>query len=153
MLTRGYIRRKNPPGVGHFFVIGTTTRSSLLGGELKKNRQLCVRPMWETFRRGIAFAGKVLNESAVYIPSFQDGVSFSSMVYKGIARLPIICVCIIINVANMTEEKAREGQSSNAEQFRSRYSNSYSPCVPPGVDSKYMALPCAFYKTVSDHSE
>lgn len=81
--TRGYIRRKNPPGVGHFFVIGTTTRSALLGGDLYSNRQLCARPMWELFRRGTAFAGKVLNESALYVPSYADGVTFSSMVYKG----------------------------------------------------------------------
>lgn len=84
VVTRGYIRRRNPPGVGNFFVIGTTCLSALVGGELRKNRQLCIRPMWEIFRRGIATAGKVLKESALYLPSYDDGVSFSSMVYKGI---------------------------------------------------------------------
>lgn len=83
VLTRNYIRRRNPPGVGRFFIIGTTTVSQLVTGEEKKNRQLCIRPMWELFRRGVAFAGKVLGEKALFIPTFTDGVSFSSRFYRG----------------------------------------------------------------------
>lgn len=83
ILARGYVRRKNPPGVGLFFLPGTTTLSALLGGNTQSNRQICVRPMWELFRRGMAFVGNVLGLPALYVPTFKDGVSFSSMVYRG----------------------------------------------------------------------
>lgn len=136
VITRGYIRRRNPPGVGNFFVIGTTCLSALVGGETKKNRQLCIRPMWETFRRGIASTGTIIKESALYLPSYEDGVSFSSMVYKGMHNSMLNLFHDFTWFTEPSEDQAGKGRGGNAEQFRSRYSNVYSPCVPPGIDSE-----------------
>lgn len=74
-----YIRRKAPPGVAEFFLLGTVTLSKLLGGESDKNRQLCLRPMWELFGRSQAFIGAMLKKRGYYVSTFQGGVSFSSL--------------------------------------------------------------------------
>lgn len=74
-----YIRRNSPPGIAEFYVVGTVMLSSLLGGAPDKNRQLCIRPMWEQLGRGTAFIGALLKKSAFYVSTFRDGVSFSSM--------------------------------------------------------------------------
>lgn len=79
-----YIRRITPPGVAQFFTVGTVMLSSLLGGATDRNRQICIRPMWE-LSRGIAFMGAVFNTNALYLPTFRDGISLSSMFKKGAA--------------------------------------------------------------------
>lgn len=83
--TDPYIRRKSPPGVAHFYTVGTVVLSSLLGGAKDRNRQICIIPMWE-LTRGLAFVGAVLGTEAFYVPTFRDGVSFSSMFVKKCER-------------------------------------------------------------------
>lgn len=79
----GYIKKKMPPEIGQFYLVGTVTLSSLSTGREKSNRQLCLRLMWELAPRAFSFVGVVTGHRFLYVPSFSNGVTFSTMVYKG----------------------------------------------------------------------
>lgn len=144
--SRGYIRRKKPPGVGHFYIIGISTLSALLGGDQRKNRQISVRPMSDTFHRGIAFGGKILNMKAVYVPSFKDGISFSSMVYRGAKQ--VVSSSLLYGTLTFEADPAErnsDGQGDSKHpppptvtypRYKSKYSNTLTAITPPGVDSE-----------------
>lgn len=79
----GYIKRRMPPEIGQFYLVGLVTLSSLSTGKEKANRQLCLRLMWELAPRAFSFIGIVIGHRFLYVPSFSSGVTFSTMVYRG----------------------------------------------------------------------
>lgn len=77
-----YIKKKLHQDIAQFFLLGTVTRSSLSTGT-HKNRQLCIRLMWEAAPRAFSFMGSVVQKSVLFVQSFSNGVTFSTMVSKG----------------------------------------------------------------------
>lgn len=137
-----YIRRKAPPGVAEFFIIGTVTLSKLLGGEVDKNRQLCLRPMWELFGRSQAFIGAMLKKKGYYVSTFQSGVSFSSL-FPQKRKFEILSLLPFFPDGGFFQLAREDGRTYPS---RSRYSNTVLPFTPSGVDGECMSVDCrCFY--------
>lgn len=124
-----YVRRISPPGPAEFYLVGTVMLSSLLGGARDKNRQLCLRPMWELLGRATSFVGALLKKKSYYVNTFRDGLSFSSMMApRGISGHSFIhrfCadqLCLI--------------DGKEKWDPKPRYTNTFLPFTPPGVDSE-----------------
>lgn len=136
-----YIKKKIPPEIGHFFLIGTVTLSSLSTGRENANRQLCLRLMWETAPRAFSFISIVSGKRFLYIPSFQNGVTFSTMVYRS-----TLTVGILLRFSEQFWPTAPDQQKASNDspaktnfgpsQPRSRFSNSAQGYIPPGVDGE-----------------
>lgn len=77
-----YIKKKLHQDIANFFLLGTVTLSSLSTGT-KKNRQVCIRLMWEAAPRAFSFMGSVIKKNVLFVQSFANGVTFSTMVLKG----------------------------------------------------------------------
>lgn len=90
-LSGQYIARKMPGDIAEFYLVGTVTLSALSTGKPKTNRQICCRLMWETAPRAFSFIGIVMDRGPFYVPSFQSGVSFSTMAYRGELLLCVRC--------------------------------------------------------------
>lgn len=39
--------------------------------------------MWEPYHRSVATLGDIINTKALYVQTYEQGVSFSTMFYKG----------------------------------------------------------------------
>lgn len=124
-----YIRRMSPPGYAEFYLVGMTMLSMLLGGARDKNRQLCLRPMWELLGRSTSFIGTLLKQRSYYVNTFKDGISFSSMMPpRGqYTQASTIWTVLISNV----------GDAKDKWDVKPRYMNSTIPFTPPGVDGKF----------------
>lgn len=133
-LKERYIRRNTPPGIAEFYMVGTVMLSSLLGGAQDRNRQLCIRPMWEQLGRGTAFIGALLKRSAYYVSTFRDGISFSSM-FPPKSKLSVFCHRTLVIDTHLSG-----GYSGERWQPKNRYGNNALPFTPPGIDSSCPAL-------------
>lgn len=81
MLRSSFIVRKDQATGGnqvpatHFFLVGSVRHSVLTG---TGSRQICLSLSDRTFPRAIAVLGHVLNQHALYVPTFWKGISFGT---------------------------------------------------------------------------
>ena len=59
-----------------FFLLGDVTNSSLLSGDVSHNISICFSN--RSFPRAMAVVGSILTEKALFLPSFQKGVSITT---------------------------------------------------------------------------
>lgn len=151
----GYIKKRMPPEIAHFYLVGTVTLSSLSTGKEKANRQLCVRLMWESAPRALSFIGIVIGHRFLYVPSFQNGVTFSSMVYRGMQGLFRFCPLRTDNVLSFILEQQKGSDDFPGKTVfgptrpRSRFTNNVQGYIPPGVDGTFHTFRTSFYDTDS----
>ena len=77
MLNKFLCRRDDPSHTPtRFFLLGDVTNSSLLSGDVSRNISVCFSN--RSFPRAMAVVGSVLTEKALFLPSFQKGVSITT---------------------------------------------------------------------------